>query len=188
MSKTYTVDGPSLFGVCKDQNEIKKVFKKSFQGSDWTNAIPYKQDDLFLARDVKSNKILGFCMVHDKSPYEFKKSGPGFYMYNLCVDPDHQKQGIATALVKLVQKTYGTVHIHHVNYTAEWSHKWFIKRGFVPLDTWRVQYTEYTYPASAVTDATCVDAVKDLLNLDTSTLMQKVSSLYDLREHVFYLN
>lgn len=171
----------AVYAEVKKNKAFKEIFKKSFRGKSWANAIPYVIDDVIYAE--KNGKIVGYCMLHDRPPYKFDDSQDGYYLYNLCVLPKERRKGIATALVKKACDEYKIVHCHHNSYDTS-GHKWFHDRGFLPQKMWRGEYMEFTYPLTAVSKSMQIDELyKRIDKLKTTG-----HTHYDPVENIVYLN
>jgi len=174
----YTVHGPEIFGALKTTKFIKKVFKQSFYGENWANAVPFPGDDIYWVTNDK-DEIVSFCMIHEDPPYTFTK--PGWYLYNLCTTPKHRNKGVATLLIDYVKYRVKVIHCHH-NSKNKRGHAWFLNRGFIAQNSWREIYREYTWPANAANQEFVQTPV------DMSTLTKEVCPYYDSEENLFYLN
>lgn len=151
-----------------NENTYKEIFKQCFN-EPWKNSIPFKKDPIIAAVDNKNN-VVGFCFVHSETPYPMTY-GPGAFMYNLCVAPEHRRRGAATAIIEHVQLTYKQVYSHMV--VDGLYHDLMTKLGWVRIGVWREKNIEY---ATGFTDMVEVD--DDPIRSDH----------YDPDENVIYLS
>jgi ribosomal protein S18 acetylase RimI-like enzyme len=153
-----------------DQDEYKSIWKSSFTEDDVSKAFPYPLDDVLTV--TVDDKIVGFCMIHSKPPYDFTKAPINEnYLYNLCILPEYRRNGYATQLINTCKKEYNTL-LTHLAVSGE-NLQWFARRGFGVLDTWRGVYIEHVYPPT------------ELAKQEAE--VPEISEYYDYVENLMYL-
>jgi GNAT superfamily N-acetyltransferase len=187
----FRIFGPVEFNKLSKTNKsnIKKTFKKSFKQASWVESVPYLTDNVIYVKNCKdtdppvADKIVGFLMYHtdieQNKLFGFEhKEYP--YIYNLCVQPQFRNNGMASAMIERMKEAHDGLNLHHVASTGtQEAHDWFIKRGFIRGDVWRVNHAQYTWEKNNVElTLTENEKVKDII----------VSPYYDQAGNFFYLN
>ena len=124
----------------KCEPEYRAIFKKCFPRDTWKSSIPFPKDPVITALD-KNGRVVGFCLVHNETPYAMKQ-GPGSFMYNLCVDPVYQRQGAATAILQYVTSVFGKCYAHSL---VDGPHELMTRNGWKRVGLWREKYIEYSW-------------------------------------------
>jgi aminoglycoside 3-N-acetyltransferase I len=86
------------------------MFGTAFDGvEEWSAKRPNKaymqkllaKDDVFVIAAVKANEVVGGLVAYELQKIEQQRSE--IYIYDLAVDEAHRRQGIATALIEVLQ-------------------------------------------------------------------------------------
>jgi ribosomal protein S18 acetylase RimI-like enzyme len=152
----------------KNEETFKQIFKKCFTES-WRASIPFPKDPIIAALNSRGD-VVGFCFVHNETPYTMKY-GQGSFMYNLCVDPQYRKQGVASNIIKHVTREYPKCYSHSL---VESNHNMMTRNGWKRIGVWREKFIEYVFG---------VEVEKEIevpLELNTKN--------YDPDENVIYLS
>lgn len=135
--QTYTVS--QRFLTKKNEATYRNIFKSCFY-VEWRSSVPFSKDPVYAATDSRGD-VLGFCMVHAGPPRPMKY-GPGGYMYNLCVDPQHRLRGVASAILRKVVEDFPICYAHAD--LADSKHNFMTKLGWARIGANR-QYEEYVF-------------------------------------------
>lgn len=121
-----------------NETTYKQIFKRCF-AEKWKASIPFPKDPIVAAQDSRG-QVVGFCFVHAETPYPMTH-GPGAFMYNLCVDPEHRKKGAGTAILQRVKRDYKQVYAHML--ASEQFHSLMTRQDWKRIGVWREKYIEY---------------------------------------------
>lgn len=154
----------------KNEQTYKQIFKNCFSET-WRISVPFPKDTIIAAlNDI--GDVIGFCMVHNTTPYTMSK-GDGAFMYNLCVDTKFRKQGVATLILKFVATLYPQVYAH-VAVQSDYHDSLMARSGWKRIGIWREKYIEYCFG---------FDVINETMIPETLFIQN-----YDPDENVIYLS